>query len=73
MVNAPNGAGDTRTLTIINFFGFWPLQVPLAWWLAKRLEMGSTGVYIAIPVAETAIAIAALLVFGQGKRKLVKV
>ena len=73
MTNALNGAGDTRTPTIINFFGFWLFQVPLAWWLAKGLEMGPTGVYIAIPVAETAIAIAAWLVFRQGKWKLVKV
>jgi len=41
VVKAPDGAGDTRTPTIINFFGFWLLQVPLAWWLAKRLENGS--------------------------------
>lgn len=73
MTNALNGAGDTRTPTIINFFGFWLFQVPLAWWLAKSLSFGPMGVFIAIPVAETAIAVAAWMVFRRGKWKLVEV
>jgi putative MATE family efflux protein len=73
MANALNGAGDTRTPTIINFFGFWLFQVPFAWWLAKSLAWGPTGVFIAIPVAETAIALAAWMVFRKGKWKLVQV
>jgi putative MATE family efflux protein len=71
--NALNGAGDTRTPTIINFFGFWLFQVPFAWWLAKNLSMGPTGVFIAIPVAETLIALAAWMVFRSGRWKLVEV
>jgi putative MATE family efflux protein len=73
MANAFNGAGDTRTPTIINFFGFWMFQVPFAWWLAKGLAFGPTGVFIAIPVAETLIALAAWVMFRQGRWKLVKV
>ena len=73
MANALNGAGDTKTPTIINFFGFWLFQVPLAWWLAKGLSLGPTGVFIAVPVAETAIALAAWMVFRRGKWKLVEV
>jgi putative MATE family efflux protein len=71
--NALNGAGDTSTPTIINFFGFWMFQVPFAWWLAKSLSMGPTGVFIAIPVAETLIALTAWIIFRQGKWKLVSV
>ena len=73
MANAFNGAGDTRTPTIINLFGFWFFQIPLAFILSKALGMGPTGVFIAIPVAETAITIAAYILFKQGKWKLKQV
>jgi putative MATE family efflux protein len=73
MANAFNGAGDTWTPTIINLFGFWVLQIPLAFLLAKGLSMGPTGVFIAIPIAETAITIAAYILFRKGKWKQVKI
>jgi len=68
-----NGAGDTRTPTIINFFGFWMLQIPMAYVLAKGLEMGPAGVYAAIAIAESAIAVAGILIFRRGKWKMVRV
>ncbi len=73
MTQALNGAGDTRTPTLINFFGFWVFQVPLAWWLTKGLALGATGAFIAIPVAETAIACAAWYYFKKGKWKSISV
>ena len=73
MINAFNGAGDTRTPTWINLVGFWLFQIPFAYFLAKYLEMGPTGVFIAIPVAETAITIAGFILFKRGKWKKVKV
>jgi putative MATE family efflux protein len=73
MANAFNGAGDTRTPTVINFFGFWCFQIPLAYFLAKYAAMGPTGVFVAIPVAETAISIAAFILFKKGKWKLKQV
>jgi putative MATE family efflux protein len=73
MANAFNGAGDTKTPTIINFFGFWTFQIPLAYLLAIVLNMGPMGVFIAIPVAETAIAIAAFILFKKGKWKMKKI
>ncbi|MFT3680507.1 MAG: MATE family efflux transporter [Ferruginibacter sp.] len=73
MANAFNGAGDTRTPTIINLIGFWCFQIPLAWILAKTFNLGAMGVFIAIPVAETAISIAAFILFKKGKWKLQKV
>jgi putative MATE family efflux protein len=73
MANAFNGAGDTRTPTIINLFGFWFFQIPLAYFLSKTLGMGPLGVFIAIPVAETSITVAAYLLFKKGKWKLKKV
>ena len=68
-----NGAGDTKTPTYINLFVFWLLQIPLAYFLAKFLKMGPLGVYIAIGVAETVLAIVSIVIFKKGKWKLVKV
>src|SRR5690606_29432123 len=73
MVNAFNGAGDTWTPTIINFFGFWLFQIPLAYYLAKLMRMNETGVFIAVPAAETAISIAGIILFRMGRWKKVKV
>ena len=73
MINAFNGAGDTRTPTVINLFGFWFFQIPLAWFLSTTLKFGPIGVFIAIPVAETAITITSYILFKKGKWKLQKV
>jgi putative MATE family efflux protein len=73
MIQALNGAGDTKTPTLINLFGFWLFQIPLAYLLAKTFSMGPTGAFISIPVAETAIAIAAYFIFKKGRWKKIKV
>ncbi len=73
LINAFNGAGDTQTPTRINFFGFWLFQIPLAYVLAKVFELGPVGVFIAIPVSETAITIASIILFRRGKWKETKV
>lgn len=73
MIQSLNGAGDTKTPTWINIGSFWLFQIPLAWFLSTYLEMGPTGAFIAIPAAETFLAIAAWYFFRKGKWKLVKV
>lgn len=73
MIQALNGAGDTKTPTWINVFGFWIFQIPFAWILAKEMNMGPAGAFIAIPVAETVMALAAWYYFKKGKWKQVKV
>jgi Na+-driven multidrug efflux pump len=73
LINSFNGAGDTKTPTIINVFCFWLFQIPLAYLLAKYFELGPTGVFIAIPVAEVAITITAYILFKKGRWKLVKI
>jgi putative MATE family efflux protein len=73
MIQALNGAGDTKTPTWINFVGFWLFQIPFALLLAKFFKMGPVGAFIAVPVAETVIAIAAWYYFKKGKWKEVKV
>lgn len=73
LINTFNGAGDTWTPTGINFFGFWLFQIPLAYVLARHFNMGPTGVFIAIPVAETAITLAGIFFYKRGKWKQVQV
>ncbi len=68
-----NGAGDTRTPTILSFVGFWLFQIPFAYFLAKTLEFGPNGTYIAIVTAESGMAIAGILLFRRGKWKTVKI
>jgi putative MATE family efflux protein len=73
MMSAFNGAGDTWTTTWVNLFGFWLFQVPLAYVLDKHFNLGITGVFIAIPIAETCMAMASFVLFKTGKWKTVKV
>jgi putative MATE family efflux protein len=69
MLQAFNGAGDTVTPTIVNFFGFWLLEIPLAYGLAIPLKMHTNGVYYSIVIAEAAIAAAGVLLFRRGRWK----
>jgi putative MATE family efflux protein len=73
LVQAFNGAGDTRTPSLINFFCYWCFQIPLAWMLAISLDWGPRGVFTAIPLAETAMTIASLMLFRRGgwKKKMI--
>jgi putative MATE family efflux protein len=73
LTNAFNGAGDTRTPTIINLFCFWAFQIPIAWLLAVVLNLGPTGVFLAVLLAETAITIAGFIIFRKGRWKKVKI
>lgn len=69
IVQAFNGAGDTMTPTIINFFCYWLLEIPLAWLLAIPLGMEANGVYIAIVAAESMLTIIGIIVFRRGRWK----
>jgi putative MATE family efflux protein len=69
MLQAFNGAGDTVTPTIVNFFGFWLLEIPLAWFLAITLRLRSNGVFWSIVIAEAAIAVAGIVLFKRGRWK----
>lgn len=68
-----NGAGDTRTPTIINLFSYWLLQIPLAYFLSLQTDFEIKGVYIAILAAEIVLALAAIFIFRKGRWKTVEV
>jgi putative MATE family efflux protein len=73
MMQAFNGAGDTITPTIVNFFGFWLFEIPLAYGLAIPLHMRSNGVFASIAIAESAMAGASAILFKRGRWKRQKI
>jgi putative MATE family efflux protein len=73
MIQSLNGAGDTKTPTRINLVSFWFFQIPLAYLLVKGFNLGVVGAFIAIPVAETFLALAAWYYFRKGNWKKVVV
>jgi putative MATE family efflux protein len=73
ILQAFNGAGDTVTPTIVNFFGFWVLEIPLAWALAVPMRMGAEGGFLAFVIAQFAIAGASVVLFRRGRWKRIRI
>jgi putative MATE family efflux protein len=69
VVQAFNGAGDTYTPTVINLFCYWLLQIPLAYGLAIPAGLGAQGVFLAITIAESILAVVGVLAFRRGTWK----
>jgi putative MATE family efflux protein len=73
MLQAFNGAGDTITPTVVFIFGYWLLEIPLAYWLAISRGLQANGVYWSIMIAEAAIAAAGIVLFRRGRWKRAKI
>ena len=73
LTQAFNGAGDTWTPTWLNLFCFWLWEIPLAYVLAKVVGLGPRGVFIAITIAFSTLALASAALFRRGRWKLKKV
>jgi putative MATE family efflux protein len=65
-----NGAGDTWTPTIINLFCFWLWELPLGYALAVTFHLGPRGVFLAITIAFSSLAVVSAIFFRRGKWKL---
>ena len=64
-----NGAGDTMTPTILNIVVFWLWEIPLGFLLAKTLHFGPKGVYLAVTIAFSTLALLSAVLFKRGKWK----
>ena len=73
LLQAFNGSGDTVTPTFVNFFGFWVLELPLAWWLAVGLHFRQQGAFLAVVIAQCSIALGSLVLFRGGRWKAMRV
>ena len=60
-----NGAGDTWTPTSINLLVFWVLELPLAWVLSHAGGLEATGVFVALAVAYSMLAVVSAVLFRQ--------
>ena len=73
LTQAFNGAGDTWTPTVINLFVFWLWEIPLAWFLSSRGGMGARGVFVALAVAYSTLALVSIVIFRRGHWKTKRV
>lgn len=64
-----NGAGDTWTPTVINLFVFWLWEIPLAYVLAIYFGGGPRGVFLAIMIAFSTLAVVSAAIFRKGRWK----
>ncbi|GGK76283.1 MATE family efflux transporter [Rufibacter glacialis] len=73
MVQAFNGAGDTRTPAFINIVVLWVLEIPLAYLLAVYLGFGPTGIFVTIACSHSLHALISWWFFKKGRWKTVKI
>jgi len=67
LTQAFNGAGDTLTPTWINVGVFWVWEIPLAYALALPLALGVHGVFVAVTIAFSTLAVVSAGLFRRGR------
>jgi putative MATE family efflux protein len=67
LLQAFNGAGDTLTPTLVNLFGFWIVEIPLAWFLAMHTSLHINGVFVSVVIAQSVIVLISLFLFARGR------
>ncbi len=73
MMNAFNGAGDTRTPTIVNLLCFWLFQIPVAWVLSQYYIREPKAIFITIVISQLVAASVSVYLFKKGRWKTIKV
>lgn len=73
VMQAFNGAGDTRTPTLINLVVFWALQLPLAWLLSHHTGLGPSGVFVTLAICFSVFAAIGVALFRRGGWKHTRV
>ena len=64
-----NGAGDTWTPTLINLGVFWAFEIPMAWFLSTQTPLGPRGVFWALTIAYSGLAVVSAVLFRRGSWK----
>ena len=64
-----NGAGDSKTPTIVNLISYWVFQIPMAYILAVNFDLGPKGIFTAVSVAIFIHSAITITIFRKGKWK----
>ncbi len=73
LMGAMQGAGDTKTNMWISLFCHWLIRLPVAWWLAISLNMGTNGVWYSMVTSVVVCALWCGLRYRSGKWLKVRV
>ena len=73
VIQAFNGAGDTRTPLILSVICLWIIQIPMAYTLALTWEWGPLGVFLSIAISQSIMTLLAIALFRKGNWKKVSV
>lgn len=73
VTQAFNGAGDTRTPTLLNLLCFWAIEIPAGYLLGVTLGLGLEGVCWAIASSEALLALLSVHLFKKGRWKQVHI